>query len=60
MNWIKVVVDYIEAIAGVPNYEQYVAHMREYHADQSILNEKEFHQKAIDERYGSGTIRRCC
>jgi uncharacterized short protein YbdD (DUF466 family) len=63
MKWLQLirhVVNYLEAIAGVPNYEQYVAHMNLYHPEEPILSEKEFHRQAIDERYGGGSIRRCC
>ncbi|SHE82696.1 Uncharacterized short protein YbdD, DUF466 family [Seinonella peptonophila] len=63
MSWLKpfvAVADYLNAIAGVPNYQQYVDHMEKYHPNEKILSEKEFHRQAIDERYGGGTIRRCC
>lgn len=52
--------EYLQGIAGVPNYSRYLQHIRQFHPDQKPLSEKEFHQKATDEKYGGTTIRRCC
>lgn len=63
MKWRKaltLVVEYLNAIAGVPNYQQYVVHMKKHHPKEKILTEKQFHRQAIDERYNGGKIRRCC
>lgn len=51
---------YLQAIAGVPNYEAYVAHLKEHHPDETPMCEKEFHRTRNDEKYGGGSIRRCC
>lgn len=52
--------DFLNDIAGVPNYQRYVEHLNKHHPDQTPMSEKEFHQKATDEKYGGGSIRRCC
>ncbi|SDW77600.1 Uncharacterized short protein YbdD, DUF466 family [Marininema mesophilum] len=54
------VADYLNAIAGVPNYERYLEHFKREHPGETPLTEKEFHKKATDEKYGGGSIRRCC
>ncbi|WP_235281613.1 YbdD/YjiX family protein [Thermoactinomyces daqus] len=50
----------LNEIAGVPNYERYLEHFRKAHPDETPLTEAEFHRRAIDEKYGGGSIRRCC
>ena len=56
----KAIADYLNAIAGVPDYRRYLEHFRKHHPDQEPLSEREFYKWAIDERYGGGKIRRCC
>lgn len=56
----KAFTSYLNEIAGVPNYERYLEHFRTHHPGEVPLSEAEFHRRAIDERYGSGDIRRCC
>lgn len=48
---------YLNAIAGVPNYSRY---LEELPSCQTPLSEKEFHQRANDNKYGNNNIRRCC
>lgn len=59
-KWLKTMYCYLNEIAGVPNYERYLEHVRKHHPEQTPLSETEFHRRAIDEKYGSGNIRRCC
>jgi uncharacterized short protein YbdD (DUF466 family) len=60
MKWLKKIIYYVNEIAGVPNYKRYLAHFQKYHPDENPMSEKEFHCRAIDEKYGSSSIRRCC
>ncbi|SFS30564.1 YbdD/YjiX family protein [Marininema halotolerans] len=52
--------DYLNAIAGVPNYERYLEHFKREHPDGVPLSERTFHKQANDEKYGGSSIRRCC
>jgi len=56
----KAVTNYLNEIAGVPNYERYLEHFRKHHPGETPMSEEEFHRRAIDEKYGGGSIRRCC
>lgn len=60
MRWLKTIIYFLNEIAGVPNYKRYLAHFQKYHPKETPLSEKDFHRKATDEKYGSGSIRRCC
>jgi uncharacterized short protein YbdD (DUF466 family) len=44
---------------GIPDYERYLAHMRERHPEAPVLSEREFHAMALERKYGSGPTR-CC
>lgn len=56
----RFIANYLNEIAGVPNYERYLEHFHKHHPGEKPLSEAEFHRQAIDEKYGGGTIRRCC
>jgi uncharacterized short protein YbdD (DUF466 family) len=51
---------YLNEIAGVPNYQRYLEHFQKHHPGETPMSEAEFYRKAIEERYGSGKVRRCC
>ncbi|GGE26488.1 hypothetical protein GCM10011571_30860 [Marinithermofilum abyssi] len=57
---MKAIRHYLHTMAGVPSYERYLEHFHKHHPGETPLSEKEFHKKATDEKYGGGTIRRCC
>jgi uncharacterized short protein YbdD (DUF466 family) len=46
-------------IVGMPNYEEYVQHLRLAHPFWPIPTEREFFQLYLDTRYGNGPTR-CC
>ena len=46
-------------IVGMPNYEEYVQHLRLSHPSWPIPTEREFFQLYLDTRYGNG-LTRCC
>lgn len=56
----KAVANYLNAIAGVPDYARYLEYFHRNHPGETPLTEKEFHKQATNEKYGGGTIRRCC
>ncbi|WP_072331056.1 YbdD/YjiX family protein [Thermoactinomyces sp. DSM 45891] len=57
--WSKIC-SFLHDIAGVPSYNRYLEHLVQHHPEQKPLSEKEFHRQATDEKYGGGSIRRCC
>lgn len=49
----------IKRIAGMPEYDRYLAHQREFHPDEKPLTEGEFYNRFVESRY-SGAGSRCC
>ena len=49
----------IRAVLGAPDYEQYLAHMREHHPDAVPLTLAEFTRQRTDDRYNRPGAR-CC
>lgn len=47
-------------MVGVPDYDAYVAHLREAHPDVRPLAREDFLRAAMDNRYGKGGGGRCC
>ena len=49
-------------LVGMPDYDTYVAHMRDNHPDQPVMSHTEFFRERQDARYGGGKGRpiRCC
>jgi len=46
-------------MVGIPDYENYVRHMREKHPDQTPMSYELFFRERQNARYGSGNGR-CC
>lgn len=46
-------------MAGLPDYEAYLAHMREHHPDRRPASRAEFVAECQKRRYGGG-MSRCC
>ena len=49
----------VRTIIGVPDYERYVAHVRECHPDRTPMTRDEFAKNRLDARY-SQPGNRCC
>jgi uncharacterized short protein YbdD (DUF466 family) len=49
----------LRLMIGVPEYDVYVAHMREAHPDKAIMSYEAFFRERQEARYG-GKISRCC
>ena len=47
------------AMAGVADYEAYLAHHRQAHAGEAPLGRADFHRARTERRYGRG-VSRCC
>lgn len=46
-------------IAGMPDYEAYLGHLRQHHPDCPVPSEREFFALYMESRYGNGPSR-CC
>ncbi|CAO3420436.1 YbdD/YjiX family protein [Azospirillum endophyticum] len=44
---------------GVPDYDTYVAHMRDRHPDKPVMTYREFLDNRLEARYGGGKAG-CC
>jgi uncharacterized short protein YbdD (DUF466 family) len=49
----------LRLMVGVPEYDTYVAHMRNKHPDQPVMPYDEFFRERQEARYGS-KVSRCC
>lgn len=49
----------LRRIAGMPDYESYVEHLRRCHPGYSIPSERQFFADFVRARYGDGPTR-CC
>ena len=49
----------LRRILGMPNYGEYVRHLRAHHPEQAIPTEREFFQLFLRTQYGHGGLR-CC
>jgi uncharacterized short protein YbdD (DUF466 family) len=49
----------LRLMVGVPEYDTYVAHMRNKHPDQPVMPYQEFFRERQEARYGS-KVSRCC
>jgi uncharacterized short protein YbdD (DUF466 family) len=47
-------------MVGLPDYERYVAHIRERHPDRPAMSRAEFVAERTKRRYEGGGAGRCC
>ena len=48
-------------MVGLPDYENYLAHMRSRHPDRPAMGREEFFRNRQEARYGGkGRVGRCC
>lgn len=50
---------FIRSLAGMPDYERHIEHLRECHPELSIPTERQFFEDFVRARYGDGPTR-CC
>jgi uncharacterized short protein YbdD (DUF466 family) len=60
MSFAKQAKTTIKVIFSIPDYDKYLKHQQEHHADKPPLSEKEFYMECLKDRYESGKINRCC
>ena len=47
-------------MVGVPDYENYLAHMKQHHPDLTPMDAKTFYRHCVDARYpSSGNMKKC-
>ena len=49
----------VRAIIGAPDYDRYVAHMREHHPECQVTTRDEFMRQRLESRYSKPGAR-CC
>jgi uncharacterized short protein YbdD (DUF466 family) len=49
----------VRGVAGMPDYEAYVAHLRRCHPERPVPSERRFYDEYVKHRYGDGPTR-CC
>jgi uncharacterized short protein YbdD (DUF466 family) len=49
----------LRRIAGMPDYQSYVTHLRQSHPELPVPSEREFYEEFIRTRYEAGPTR-CC
>lgn len=49
----------LRLMVGVPEYSQYVEHMKRAHPDRAIMSHEQFFRERQEARYG-GKVSRCC
>ena len=56
---LRRIVSTVRAVAGMPDYEAYVAHLRRCHPERAVPSERAFYDDYVTTRYGDGPTR-CC
>jgi uncharacterized short protein YbdD (DUF466 family) len=49
----------VRRVAGMPDYQAYVAHVGRCHPDRAVPTEREYYDDFVAARYGDGPSR-CC
>ena len=57
--WLRRAARVVRTIVGAPDYERYVAHMREHHQACDVVSRDEFMRQRLENRY-SRPGSRCC
>ena len=57
--WLQDALQTLRRIAGMPDYQAYLGHLRLNHPDWPVPSEREFFALYVESRYGNGPSR-CC
>jgi uncharacterized short protein YbdD (DUF466 family) len=49
----------LRRVAGMPDYQAYLEHLKRCHPEDTILSERQFYDEFVRARYGDGPTR-CC
>lgn len=58
--WFGRVADTARLMCGVPDYDTYVAHMKNKHPDQEALSYEAFFENRMNARFGASSTKACC
>jgi len=58
-GWVAKFLGTLRRVAGMPDYDAHVDHLRRCHPEIPIPNEREFYSDFVRARYGDGPTR-CC
>jgi uncharacterized short protein YbdD (DUF466 family) len=56
---LRTFLTFLRRIAGMPDYDAHVAHLRRFHPEHPIPSQREFYDEFTRTRYGEGPTR-CC
>jgi uncharacterized short protein YbdD (DUF466 family) len=56
---LRRIISAVRAVAGMPDYQAYVAHLRRCHPERPVPSERLFYDEFVERRYGDGPTR-CC
>ncbi len=59
VRWWRTSVQTARLAIGIPDYDNYVEHVRRQHPDKAPMTREEFFRERMDARYGKGRSR-CC
>ncbi len=59
---MKKLLEMLRLMVGVPDYDRYVAHRRQHHPDEPVMDYSSFFRDRQNSRYATedGKISRCC
>ena len=57
--WLRRAAAVVRTVMGAPDYERYVAHVRDHHPECDVLSRDEFMRQRLESRY-SKPGSRCC
>jgi len=58
-QWLERTLKVVRTVIGAPDYERYVAHMRDHHPECEVASRDEFMRQRLETRY-SRPGSRCC
>ena len=56
--WVRIA-ESLRKLAGMPDYERHIEHLRRCHPDQPIPSERQYFEEFLESRYHDGPTR-CC
>ena len=59
VRMLQRIISTVRAVAGMPDYEAYVAHLRRCHPERPVPTKRLFYDEFVKRRYGDGPTR-CC
>ncbi|MEO8200347.1 MAG: YbdD/YjiX family protein [Gemmatimonadota bacterium] len=59
MRILRRIQETIRRVAGMPDYDRYVEHLRNHHPESPVPGRREYFEQFVNARYGNGSSR-CC